>query len=204
MAIAVLNLSRKTILEIVDKVRIVIGKMTGNAAYTTPVPTLLEMTDAADDLELKYQEAENRDKNKKKLMRLSLKDMRNKIRTLTGYVQGASGGDETLILSAGFDIKNPRTPSEILPPPGNVRSVFGKVPGEIILRWAGVKRKLAYKVQINDTPGDESKWQDYTFTGKNRLVAGGLISDKIYAFRVATQSPKGLGNYSDPTQHKAL
>ena len=204
MSIAVLNISRKTIPFIIEKVRLVINNMTGNAAYTTPVPPLATMTSQTDDLETKFQDAINLGKTQKSLMYIALATLRDSARSLTGYVQSASSGDETLILSAGFDVKRTRVPAGILPPPANLRSVFGNLAGEIILRWAGVPKKLFYRVQINDTPGDNTKWKDFAYTAKNRLVATGLISDKVYEFRIASVSADGLGEWSDITSHKAL
>lgn len=202
MTVAVLNLSGKTVLFVIEKIRSVITAMTGNPTYAAPVPPLPILTGLVDDLETKYQDAINGGKDKKALVRVALALLKDSSRTLTGYVQSASGGDEVRILSAGFDIKRPRTPVGILPPPANVRSVFGNVAGEIILRWAGVDGKLVYKVQMNDTTA--SGWTDYTYTGKNRLVVSGLVSDRVYEFRIACISAEGIGNYSDITSHKAL
>lgn len=204
MAIAVLKLTGKRVLDVVDKIRIVISMMTGNAAYTTPVPTLLSLTTQTDELETRYQAAINGGKDKKLLVQLALRALKSSVVTLTGYVQSASEGDEEKILSAGFDVKRPRTPVGILSPPTGVRSAFGNHAGEIIVRFGGVKGKLVYKVQINDTPGDETKWVDYLYTGKNRFVAQGLITDKWYSFRIATLSAQGLGGWSDSTSQKAF
>ena len=59
-------------------------------------------------------------------------------------------------------------------------------------------------MQINDTPGDETKWQDLTYTGKVRMTVSSLITDKMYAFRMASISSDGIGDYSYVAMHKAL
>lgn len=204
MAIAVLKLTGRPVPFVIEKMRYVILKLTGNLAFPTPVPALAALTGLTDSLETKYQEALTGARDKKALMRIALKELQTAASTLTGYVQSASAGDEGLILSAGFDVKSPRTPVGILPPPVNVRSVFGAQEGDIIVRYGGVRGRLVYKVQMNATPGDESKWVDFTYTGRNRFIANGLESGKLYAFRVASLSAEGLGSYSDPTIHKAL
>ncbi|MFI5220518.1 MAG: fibronectin type III domain-containing protein [Bacteroidia bacterium] len=201
--IAVLKISGNPVLIIIEKVRKVILMMTGNVTYTTPVPPLAQLTTETDDVETNYQDSLKGDRDKKALMRIALATLKDSLRTLTGYVQSASEGDETKILSAGFDVKSPRNPVGILPPPGNVRCVFGNVPGEIIVRWGGVKGRLIYKVQINETP-DIPRWVDYTYTGKARLVVSGLVSGNVYEFRIACISASGIGDYSDPASHKAL
>jgi hypothetical protein len=204
MSTAALNLSGKSIPFILEKARKILTDMTGNLAFPTPLPTLMVLAALIDALSLAYDNALGGGKVQKKLMRIALKDLMDALKIMLGYVQSVSEGDETMILSTGFDLKRSRTPVGILPPPVNVRSVFGFVPGQIIIRWAGVKKKLIYKIQINDTPGDETKWIDITYIGKIRLVVSGLITDHLYSFRIATISADGIGPYSDVTSHKAL
>ena len=204
MAQATLNLNGKPVPYVIEKARFIHGKMTGNASFPTPIPTLIALLAFIDALADAYENALNGGKVQKALMRIALKDLMSALKTMLGYVQSVSAGDETMILGSGYDVKRPRVPAGILPPPVNARSVFGNVPGEVILRWGGVPKKLIYKVQINDTPGDDGKWKDYTYTGKVRLVIGSLTSDHVYAFRIATISSDGIGNYSDIAAHKAL
>ena len=59
-------------------------------------------------------------------------------------------------------------------------------------------------MQINDKPGDAASWTDLTYTGKVRIVVPALVTDKMYAFRVASISADGIGDYSDVAMHKAL
>jgi hypothetical protein len=204
MATVALNLSGKPVSFILEKARLILIKMTGNVLFPTPIPTLIVLGGLIDALALAYENAIGGGRVQKSLMRIALNDLMQGLKTMAGYVQSVSAGDETMILSTGFDVKRPRNPAGILPPPINVRAVFGNIPGDIILRYGGVKRRLIYKVQINDTPGDDTKWKDYTYTGKIRIVVPGLVSDKVYAFHVATISAAGLGDYSDIASHKAL
>jgi hypothetical protein len=186
MSQVALNLRGKPVSYIIEKARLIQTKMTGNADFPTPIPTLIILGGLIDALSLAYENAINGGRVQKSLMRIALKDLMNALNTMLGYVASVSAGDETLILSTGFDVKRPRTPAGILHPPVNVSAVFGNVPGEIILRWAGVSRRLIYKVQMNDTPEDDTKWKDLTYTGKIRLGVNSLISDKVYEFRIAS------------------
>ena len=204
MSTAALNLSGKPVSVVIEKARLIHLRMTGNVSFTTPIPTLIVLLALIDALSVAYENALNGGTVQKALMRIALKDLMAALKTMLGYVQSVSEGDETMILSSGFDVRRPRIPVGILPPPVNVRAVFGNVTGEIILRWQGVKNKLVYKVQINDTPGDDTKWVDLTYTGKIRMVVPSLITDKMYAFRVASISSDGIGDYSDVAMHKAL
>ncbi|MBK5286755.1 MAG: fibronectin type III domain-containing protein, partial [Bacteroidia bacterium] len=170
----------------------------------TPNPTLLLIKAQVVIMDLAFQNAIQGGKDKKALQKIEHKKMLDMMNSLMAYVQNTSLGDETKILSTGFEVKKQRTPVGILAPPSNVRSSFGFLPGEVLLLWGGVRGRLAYRVQTNDTPGNDANWVDYTFTGKARLVVSGLISSKEYAFRIATLSAEGLGNYCPVVIQKAL
>ncbi len=79
MARAVLNLSRKAVLFIVEKVRTIITKMTGNLTYPTPSPSLATITTQADDLETKFQDAIDGGKSKKVLVKTARKALLNSL-----------------------------------------------------------------------------------------------------------------------------
>jgi hypothetical protein len=204
MAIAVLKLSGKPIPYVSEKVHDVITELTGNADFPTPNPTLVAVTAQVDAMDAAFQDAIQGGKDKKALQKLEHKKMLDIMGSLMAYVQNTSLGDEAKILSSGFEVKSPRTPVGILPPPSNVRCGFGFVPGEVLLLWGGVDGRLAYRVQYTPTPADPATWQDYVFTGKTRLIVSGLASSREYAFRIASLSAEGLGDYSPPVIHKAL
>ncbi len=204
MSIAILKLSRKSVTDIIEKIRMIIGTMTGNANFPTPFPKLDDIGKDVDDLELKYQDAINGGKLKKQLVETALLVVLNDAKALLAYIQSASMGKEDIILSAGVDVKAPRTPIGILPFPTNFRAVFGKHTGEIQLRWKGVKGRVAYPLQINDTPGDDSKWVDLAMPTKQGYLVVNLVSMKTYSFRVATKSTKGTGQWSASISHRAF
>ncbi|MBK9177484.1 MAG: hypothetical protein IPM46_14350 [Flavobacteriales bacterium] len=67
---------------------------------------------------------------------------------LGSYVQSISNGDQALITSAGFAIEKSGQPMGQLPAPGNVRVVVRPFPGSLELRFAGVKGRFSYGVQM--------------------------------------------------------
>lgn len=204
MARAVLNLSRKTVLFIIEKVRTIVTAMTGNAVYPSPSPTLPTITTQVDDLETKFQAAIDGGKNKKLAVRTAKKTLLSSLSVLIGYIQGASGGDSDRIISAGVDVKKPRTSSGILNPPLNVRTKFGFASGEILLLFGGVAKRHFYLVQINPTPENSNTWVDYINTTKVRVLITGLVTGQNYAIRIATVSADGTGAWSDAVIQKAL
>ncbi len=204
MATVVLKVLGMSVTEIIEKGRQIVTALTGNADFTTPIPTLLVLTGLIDALETANNEAANGDKVKKAQMEFALKDLLAALKTLTGYVQAESGGDPAKILTSGLSVKQPRTPTGILPPPVKFRGVQGLQPGQLILRWNGVAKRLIYKLERNDKPGDDTQWKDLVFTSKLRYNAAGLTSGSTYAFRIATITSAGIGSNSNPIEVKVL
>ncbi|MEO5571621.1 MAG: fibronectin type III domain-containing protein [Bacteroidia bacterium] len=157
-----------------------------------------------DDLETKHEEALTGGSDKKEFMYLARQTMLNSMSSLEGYVQSVSGGDPAKILLIA-DVKRTGSPVGLLPPPSNVRSVYGKQEGEIIFRWKGVPGRSRYKMQINRTPMDDNRWEDLTdsLTGKTNKTVDGLTTGSNYGFRVATFNTAGISGWSDPSFHRA-
>ncbi len=204
MAQVTFRLSKKSVSDIIERVREILGKLVANiATYATPNPTVITINGHVDDLEVSYQAALAGGTDKKAIMRLDRARVMQDMSILQAYIQTTSGGNADKILLVADVKKNP-SPVGILSFPAKLRAVFGLHDGEVILRWGGVSKRLIYKVQVNPTPGDETKWEDLVSTTKNRYVAAGLTSGQMYAFRVATMSVEGLGAWSPPIAHKAL
>jgi hypothetical protein len=201
---AVLDLFSKTIPFIIQRVRLVITKLTGNLTFPAPTPTLLVLTGLVDDLETKYEAGLKGDRDRKAEARTARTALLAVIPTLLGYIQSVSGGDEEKILSSGVDVKKTKSPVGVLQAPANVRSRFGINPGEFIVNFGGVKGRLIYRVQLNPTPGDNTGWADYSYTGKNRAEFSGLVTGQEYSVRIAAVSAAGSGEWSDPIVQKAL
>jgi hypothetical protein len=205
MSVAVSKLSGLTVEAIIEKVRNYITKMTGNLSFATPNPALPLMNSENDLLETKFVAAIDGGKTLKTAVRLQKLKVLGMVSVLRAYVQTTSLGDELIILSSGFDVKGKGAPVGILPPPSNVRVVFGQHPGELIVRWGGVPLRSGYKVQISEDILDPASWADLPDgeTGQVRLVVGGLVSGKIYWFRVFTKSSAGYSGPSDAAHHMA-
>jgi hypothetical protein len=205
MAQATFNLYGLAIPALIQKVRDTVVKLIANVAvYATPNPPAATITTQVDALETSYQEAINGGKDKKEQMYLDKQTLMQSMSTLLAYVQSTSGGDAARIILVA-DLKDPRSPVGILPPPVNVRGVYGNHEGEVIVRWEGVPKRSIYKLQINTSPNDPAQWRDLDnglTTGK-RFVAGGLTSGSMYGFRIATVSTDGIGGWSDAAYQRA-
>ena len=197
--------SRVSYVALVDKSRTNISMLTGNAAYATPNPTLAAFATAADALDSAVQAYDfsrsRLDKQERDQAFVVLKAMRA---DLGAYVQTTSGGDATLITSAGFEMEAGKSPMGLLPAPQNVRAVSTAYPGKVELRYNGVKGRLIYEVSVcAGDPKVETDWNPYTSTSKNRVSFTGLQSGKEYFFRVVALGSAGASPLSDVANAKA-
>lgn len=200
-----LDHSRISFVALVDKSSTNVTKLTGNAAFTTPVPSLVLFGAAVMRLDKAIQAYEftrsRVDKQERDIAFAELKALRA---DLGGYVQTTSNGDQELITSAGFETEKGRQPLGQLPAPHNVRAVVTAYPGRLDVRFGGVKGRYIYDVFIcSGDPKVEADWKLHTSTGKNRLVVEGLESGKEYFFRVVAMGAAGASPVSDIASAKA-
>ena len=194
-----------TAVALVDKSRTNVKMMTGNAAYATPNPKLIDITTAADTLDSAIQAYDfsrsRLDKEQRDDVFATLKDLRKR---LGAYVQTESEGEQALITSAGFETEKAAQPFGMLPAPQNVRAVVMPFPGQVEVRFGGVKGRIAYQVSIcAGDPKVDADWTLHATTGKNRLVVKNLESNKVYFFRVLAIGAAGAGPVSDSASAKA-
>lgn len=190
---------------LVDKTRTNVSKLTGNAAFPTPIPALATVTTATDRLDAAVQAYEfsrsRLDKQERDIAYAELKGLR---RDLGGYVQTVSNGDPELITSAGFEMVASPKPKGILPAPKDVLALVRAFPGSLELRFAGVRGRLAYQIHMCEgDPLDEKNWRLHATTGKNRYQFDGLESGKNYFFRVEALGAAGVSPVSDIASAKA-
>jgi hypothetical protein len=165
-------------------------KLTDNAAFTAPKPTIADFKAAIVLYNLalgKVEYGTKEDTVNKNNLRAALVAL---LKELADYVQTTSGGDEALILSTGFDVnKKPSTVGE-LDKPENLTAKPGSNKGTIMLTCDVVDYANFYEFEYRElTPAGNGIWIQKTST-KRKLQIDGLISGKQYEFRVA-----GAGSY---------
>jgi len=184
---------------LVEKGRNIITKMTGNANFPTPVPTIAELTTVVDALEATNalvllnggrQEFESR--------RVALANYSDALRRLAGYVSSIAGGDREMILSSGFETRKRPEPKGRLHAPANIGATGGALPNQVEVKWEGVPGRSSYQVWMTEgDPTVESGWKMVAQTTRNRYVATGLTPLKYYSFRVAALGAAGSSPMSN-------
>ncbi len=173
-------------------------KITGNGDFPSPVPSdehfanLLSIfsnsVDEMEEADVAYQESVSVKNQAREQLMLGLIQRGS-------YVDTASAGDPSKILSAGFEVSDTnRAPTE-LTAPENLTASIGDRKGELDLAWDAVFRARAYivEIRIND---ETLPWQQATFTTRSRVTVQNLETGKTYAARVKAIGAKGDSPWS--------
>ena len=125
--------NKHTDLELNVKANHIIEKMTGNATFPTPEPTLeavQEATDAYMNALDNFQDGSREDTVRKNHLRIALEDL---LWQLADYVSQVSQGDKARMLSSGFDLSKKPEPFGPLSKPTNLVVKPGSNKGSVEL-----------------------------------------------------------------------
>lgn len=200
-----LGLNRIIPFVLLTKMRNMVVKMTGNVNFPTPVPALAAVTAASDTLETAIQAYElNPGPLEHSERAQAFEVLKGLAIDLGSYVQAASNGELAKIESAGCEVRKSNTPLGQLPAPNNVVALSTSYPGQVVIRFGGVKGRSLYNIFIcSGDPNKEENWKMLDYTQKNRYVADGLTTDVKYYFRVNAIGAAGASPMSDVAFAKA-
>ena len=101
-----------------------------------------------------------------------------------GYVQIASNGVATVIQSAGFGVRNPRTPAAPLDAPTGLAVELNGVAGLMVVSWQADPMAKGYLVQYSEdvTP---RVWQVQPRVSVAKLSFSDMTVGKTYVFQAA-------------------
>jgi hypothetical protein len=182
----------------VDKATVIVGRMTGNAYFSTPAPALPAVQAAADALDAAILALDGT-KERTAIKNQAEAVLDSLINSLGGYVQAASEGNDVKILSSGFEVRNDRTPATLLGPVTGLTAMLGSKPGEVIIKWKGIKgSRLNVVVGSNDLAALEADQKSLTWeTTKSKIVISDLESGVVYHFRIVVVNAAGVGPQSE-------
>jgi hypothetical protein len=161
------------------------ASLTANPNYPTMTETVVQIKTKNDHfggLLAKMQEGNKQVTVEKNTVRVELETLMG---TTASKVQEISGGDELLILNAGFDVKRKAAPVGVLEMPANVTAKAGATRGSLEINWNVVPNAYIYELQYTEAPStDSSVWQHVSNT-KHKVVIENLIRGKAYCIKVA-------------------
>lgn len=179
--------------EKVNRARAIIASMTGNSYFPAPLPTLADLAAAADALEL-AQQALPGGPDDTEIRNIRERELDEMMSNLQNCVEFIAQGDPEIVLSAGMELRDPRSPIGILPPPETVTAKPGVASGSVRLRWKPVRKSSGYRVEVTTDPAQG--WPMVYNVEKASLKIFDLIPGTKYYFRIATLSHAGYEGYS--------
>lgn len=189
---------------LIAKAEYVEGKMTGNAHFTTPNPSIASITAAREALVQAVAQAKSRAMADIAVRNDLAGELRVLLVNLARYVNNVALGDVEVALSSGFELAQRPEPSTHLSAPTNLDVRVSDFEGSVDLSWKGVDDARMYQVYINDVdPSDPAKWSMVAVSSRTRTRITDLVPGKFYSFRVTALGRIGEGPASDVVSGRA-
>ena len=198
MSLVKLGLSDKPNADLVISSETVVAKMTGNANYTTPNPTLAFIAGLIAAFKTAIENALDGGKALKAIQAQKRKDLLTGMGLLAAYVQFASGGDATKISSSGMGVRNSRTPAALPSMILGVKAFTGEVFGTVQLSWIAQKGIKCYVIEYTTAADPAAGWVHLCACSSSRFVASNLPRNTKVWIRIAAINSAGQGGFSDP------
>jgi hypothetical protein len=200
MAKIKMGLNRMVLTDKIQLARQIVVKMTGNAAFTTPVPALVAVGGVATTAESAFNDAQGAAataKQKTAAQNVAEAALDSVLTQLASYVENTSNGDEVKILSAGMGVRAERTAPTIPVQVLDLAATVGDNDGEIDLAWDPCEGAKSYSIDLSTVSGT-GPWTNGRVVTKSSATVPGLTSGGRVWFRVAAIGAAGQGPWSDP------
>jgi len=200
MARVKLNLGRLSVTEKIARGRHIVSKLTDNASFSHPHPPLAEVTTAVDELETAFgrvQSARSEVTTRVGTQDTAEKKLDQLLTRLGNYVESIAGTDETLIASAGLEVRGARSSATVPTVPQGVTAAVGEHDGEIILSWKAVPNSYVYIIESSLDPANGATWTHVGIATAANKAVGNLTTGKRYWFRVKTVGAAGESGWSE-------
>lgn len=201
-----LNLAQLSIPAKIELAQSIVTDMTGNAAFTTPVPPLAAVTAAANVLAEKAQEA--RTARLAAVTATAEQDdaavkLDGLLTQLGNYVETIANGNKDTIRSAGMSVRAEPTRATALPAPVIRKAEVGGQSGSVELTWLPLAGAKVYVIEHTADMTGQSGWTNGADFTRQRGSVSGLTPGVRYLFRVAGVNPVGKSPWSQTVEQLA-
>ena len=177
--------------------RNIVTMLTGNPAFTTPFPTLADVTTALDTLETEAEAALDRSKQAIANRNAAMATMLSLLRQLAAYVQSHSVGDVAVLVSSGFEPVKGSTPIGPLPTPSAPTLRQGPTSGSIKARTVKIKGAYSYNWRLSLSSAPTIYLEEVQTTAA-RYIFTGLTPGQTYIVQVVAVGAAGETSWSNP------
>lgn len=175
--------------------------LTGNASFTTPVPSLTTFGTAITTAQNKLTAALNAQATAKQATAdketamLALVALANQ---LVAYVDLTAAGDASKILSAGLAVRSAKTPQAVPGQVANLSVTAGDNEGSLDVHWDPLGNAKSYEVQKSVDPFTSTSFVTADTVTKSSVTLAGFTSGARIWVRVRAINSAGKGAWSDP------
>jgi hypothetical protein len=195
------NISKISVENKVAMGRRVFIAMTENPAFTSLQPLITDLGSETDTLEESAQAAQAARQTCAEMFALqdnATAAWDGKVGLLAAAVEQVSLGSTPVILSSGFEVRNPPSPIGPLPAPLNLEAVTNGHQGQVKFRWKHVRGADSYEVQSSSEPTNPVSWLNRAFVSSARTTLEGLPSVTRQWFRVRAIGTAGPSGWGEP------
>jgi hypothetical protein len=173
----------------VTKARRIVGLMNGNPNFPLPNPSLFTVSAAINALD-DAQKALDGSKPKTSIRNEALKQLEKLMTALQSYVDTTAMGNSSIILSAGFEVRDERTKPGVLDAPLGITASHTQMEGQVKLKWKSIKKKNFYRVEAA-LDGETLVWKIVAESTKATVLINGLQPGMKYCFRIVVVNSAG-------------
>jgi len=180
----------------------IIGAMTNNTHFPTPVPTLQDIQDLLDDFTNKLAIARKRGSPEDTAIKGEAKvPLADALQKLGYYVNSIANGHLSILLSSGFPISSMATTPLVPLQVENVRIRDGRQSGQVRLDFAKQKGIRVYEYHYRKADIPDEPWSDrLTTTSSRGNIVAPLEAGFFYEFQVRAINTQGPGDWSNPAK----
>jgi len=188
----IINYNHLSVLELIELARNSAIKMAANATvFVTPDVLYAAINTAATLLETKYNAAQGGGKQQTSEMNGARKALEELIRKQALYVERIANGNESIILSSGFETS--RQPVYTAQP--DFEASNGEHSGEVLLKHKAVQGAKSWVWQYST---DGIEWTHSGISTQTSYLVTGLTPITKYWFRSAYVTIDGQSEWSNP------
>ena len=135
---------------------------------------------------------------------IALADWNTSLNGLAGVTESITGGSPEKILSAGFDVRSPKTPKQRVAQVEALQVSFDEVPGYSNLAWKPDPNADIYRIESSPDPVTDESWEECGMSTEAKFRTNGATPGQRRWYRVAAFNNLGLGPWSGPASRPLL
>ena len=178
----------------------IIRALTGNSYYSSPLPTLIELTNQKIKFENALAATTNGGKTFTAIKKKERAELQKCLYLLAGYVENTAFGNEVQLLSSGFEVYNTKRSKRPVPAmPYGLKLTDGNHSGSIKAKVKPVQYADGYEWRYSqDEFGSDMQWQLTGIFSAGTVVIENLTTVKYVWVQARSFNTQGRSEWCSP------